>query len=63
MEEIRITQLKSTIGTIKCKKLTMKALGLRKIRHSVVHKATPQIQGMVENVKELVKVEIIKPIK
>ena len=38
-------------------KNTIKALGLRRINHSVVHTATPQILGMVNKVKHLVKTE------
>jgi large subunit ribosomal protein L30 len=38
---------------------TLLALGLRKLNHSVEHEATPQILGMVEKIKHLVKVENI----
>jgi large subunit ribosomal protein L30 len=34
-------------------------LGIRKLYQSVVHKDTPQIRGMIEGVKHLVKVEEI----
>ncbi|MEW6755979.1 MAG: 50S ribosomal protein L30, partial [Candidatus Latescibacterota bacterium] len=36
---------------------TMAALGLRHIRHQVVHADTPQIRGMVAKVTHLVQVE------
>ena len=35
----------------------MKALGLTRMHKTVEHNATPQILGMVEKVKHLVKVE------
>ena len=57
MARIRITQVKSTIDRSKRQKDTIKALGLRKINHTVEHEATPQIQGMVNKVSHLIKVE------
>jgi len=56
-KEIKITQIKSAIGSPKDQKLTVQALGIRKLNHSKVHKATPQILGMVKKVRHLVKVE------
>lgn len=57
MGKVKITQVRSIIDRPKRQKATIKALGLRKINHSVVHEATPQILGMVEKVSHLVKVE------
>ena len=57
MAKIKITQLKSVIDRSRRQKDTIKALGLRKINASVEHNATPQILGMVEKIKHLVKVE------
>ena len=57
MEKIKITQVKSIIDRSQRQKDTMKALGLRKINHSVVKEATPQILGMVAKVNHLIKVE------
>jgi large subunit ribosomal protein L30 len=57
IKEIKITQIKSAIGSPKAQKLTVKALGITKLNHSKVHKATPQILGMVHKVRHLVKVE------
>ncbi len=59
VKEIKITQMRSVIGFSKDQKRTIEALGLKRIRHSKVHKATPQILGMVNKVKHLVKVEDI----
>jgi len=59
MAKIRITQVRSRIGKSQRQKLTLDALGIRKLNHSVEHEATPQILGMVEKVRHLVKVENI----
>jgi len=54
---LRITQVKSTIGSQPKHRATIRALGLRRIRHSVVKDDAPQIRGMVAKVRHLVKVE------
>jgi large subunit ribosomal protein L30 len=59
MPQIRITQVKSTIDRPKRQKLTVEALGLRKINQTVVHEMTPQIEGMIRKVSHLVTVEQI----
>ncbi len=56
-KKIKITQIRSIIGRPEDQKRTIKALGLRKLHHSVEHTATPQILGMVNKVRHLVKVE------
>tara|TARA_B100000949_G_scaffold221997_1_gene223190 strand:- start:751 stop:933 length:183 start_codon:yes stop_codon:yes gene_type:complete len=60
MAPLRITQLKSVIGTKPDQKATLKALGLRKIRHVVVQNDSPQIRGMIKKVVHLVAVEETK---
>ena len=57
MSRIRLTQIRSTIKRPARQVKTMEALGLRKINSSVEHNATPQIMGMVERVRHLLKVE------
>ncbi|MDR2085532.1 MAG: 50S ribosomal protein L30 [Bacteroidales bacterium] len=57
MEKIKVTQTRSVIGRPKKQKLTMIALGLTKMNKTVEHNATPQILGMIDKVKHLVKVE------
>jgi len=54
---VKVTQVKSLIDRSKRQKATMKALGLNKINRSVEHELTPQINGMIEKIKHLVKVE------
>jgi len=56
-KQIRITLVRSPIGSKKKQKLTVQALGLRRMNTSVVHKATPQIRGMINRVSHLVSVE------
>ena len=57
MAKIKITQIRSRIGSTKRQKATLDALGLRKMNKMVEHENTPQIQGMVNKVMHLVKVE------
>ena len=57
MGKIKITQTRSRIGSSKRQKRTLDALGLRKMNRTVEVEATPQILGMVNKVKHLVKVE------
>lgn len=57
MAKVTVTQVKSIINRPERQKNTVKALGLRRINHSVEHEATPQILGMIEKIKHLVKVE------
>jgi large subunit ribosomal protein L30 len=59
-KKIQITQVKSAIGYTQNQKVTIRTLGLRRLRHFVIHTDTPQIRGMIEKVKHLVKVEEVK---
>jgi len=57
MAKIKITQVRSQIGSDKTQKATLVALGIKKLNRSVEHEVTPQIMGMVNKVKHLVIVE------
>ena len=57
MAQIKITQIKSRINCPKTQKLTLDALGLRKMNHSVIKEDNPSMMGMVKKVHHLVKVE------
>ena len=57
MATIKIKQVKSRIKCPKVQKLTLDALGLKKLNRVVEHEATPAILGIVEKVKHLVSVE------
>lgn len=56
-KKIKITQVRSQIDCLKKQKLTIKALGLGRPNYSVIKNDTPQIRGMINVVKHLVKVE------
>jgi large subunit ribosomal protein L30 len=58
-KKVKITQIRSAIGRLKNQKLTIRALGIRKVGHTVEHDDSPVIRGMIDTVKHLVKVEVI----
>ncbi|TDI93090.1 MAG: 50S ribosomal protein L30 [Chloroflexi bacterium] len=57
MAKLRITQTRSAIGTKPAQRATLKALGLRRIRHEVVREDNPVTRGMIKRVVHLVAVE------
>ncbi|MCU0379460.1 MAG: 50S ribosomal protein L30 [Bacteroidales bacterium] len=57
MSKIRVTQIKSKIGQPERQKRILAALGIKKMHQTVEHENTPQIMGMVQKLKHLVKVE------
>ncbi len=57
MSIIKITQTRSRIGATKTQKANLDALGLKRNYKTVEHNVCPEIMGMVEKVKHLVKVE------
>ena len=57
MKKIKITQVKSGIDRPERQKLTLKALGLKKMNASREVVGTPQILGMIRAVEHLLKVE------
>lgn len=57
MKTLQITQSRSLIGSSLRQRRTMKALGLRRVNHSVIHSDTPVIQGMLKKVDHLVHVD------
>ena len=60
MARLKITQVRSQIGTTAQQRKNLAALGLRKINHTVEHEDSVIIKGMLERVKHLVKVEEVK---
>ena len=60
MATLQITYKKSAIGYTKRQKATIKALGLRKLNHTVVHNDTPEIRGMINKVSHLVAVQEVE---
>ena len=57
---LKITLTKSLIGRLEKQKRTCEALGLRKIRQTVVKPDNAQTRGMIFVVKHLVEVEEVK---
>ncbi len=60
MSRLRITWTKSGIGYARRQKATIRALGLKRLRHSVEHDDTPTIRGMAHKVRHLVTVEEVE---
>ena len=54
---VKVTLLKSPIGFKRNQGTVVKALGLRRIRHTVELKDTPAVRGMIHKVRHLVEVE------
>ena len=54
---LKITQVRSSIGRPGTQGRTLRALGLRRMNQTVVHRDTPQIKGMIFKVEHLVRVE------
>jgi large subunit ribosomal protein L30 len=57
MSPLKVTQVRSVVGSKQGHKRTVRALGLKRIRDSRVHEDTPQIRGMVHKVQHLVRAE------
>ncbi|MEC7173081.1 MAG: 50S ribosomal protein L30 [Bacteroidota bacterium] len=60
MAKIKVTQVKSSIKRMQSQKRTLEALGLRGIGNEVTHESTPNILGMIDKVKHLVKTTEVK---
>ena len=57
MPDLRITLIRSTIGSKPKARGTIRALGLRRINHTVSLPDRPEIRGMLARVPHLVRVE------
>jgi len=54
---LKVTLVKSKFGRLKNHQACVRGLGLRRMHHSVVVANTPEIQGMINKISYLVKVE------
>lgn len=54
---VRITQIRSEIGTQPRHRGTLRALGLGRIGQSVVREESPELAGMIRMVSNLVRVD------
>jgi large subunit ribosomal protein L30 len=57
MSRLKITQVKSRIGSRRNQRDTLRTLGLRKIGQSTVRDDRPEVRGMIRTVAHLVTVE------
>ncbi|WP_432643387.1 50S ribosomal protein L30 [Acidaminococcus sp.] len=60
MAQVKVTLTRSLIGYPKDQRATVKALGLTKIRSSVVKEDSPALRGMLHKVAHMVKVEEVQ---
>jgi large subunit ribosomal protein L30 len=57
VSELKVTQVRSLVGQSERHRGTLRALGLGKIGRSAEHKDSPQLQGMLRQVRHLVRVD------
>ena len=55
--KLRITQVRSAIGRHRKQKITLRTLGIHRMRETVEHNDTPQIRGMINKISHLLRVE------
>ncbi len=59
MAKLKLTQVRSATSRGKKQQGTIRALGLKRLGHTVVHEDKPEIRGMVRSVEHLIEVEEI----
>ena len=57
MAKLRIIWEKSAIGYSKDQRITLKTLGFRRLNQAVIQNDSPEIRGMINKVRHLVRVE------
>jgi len=60
MAKLKVTQVRSEIGTKQNQRETLRSLGLRKINDVVLKEDRPEIRGMIFTVSHLVSVEEVQ---
>lgn len=60
MAKLRITWVRSASGHKFDQKRTIKALGLRRLGHTVEHSDSPTVRGMIRKVEHLVAVQEVE---
>ena len=60
MSKIKIKQIKSPIGRNNKQRKTLISLGLNKINRERTLESNPAIEGMIDKVKHLIKVDEVK---
>jgi large subunit ribosomal protein L30 len=56
-KKIKVTLVKSIIGTKQDHRATVRGLGLRRINHTAELQDTPEVRGMIKKVAYLLKCE------
>jgi large subunit ribosomal protein L30 len=60
MARLKVTQIRSHIGSKQNQRETLRSLGLKRIRDVVVKEDRPEIRGMIHTVTHLVTVEEVE---
>lgn len=55
--QLKITQVRGVIGARWKQRESLRTLGLRRIRHSVIRDDNPQTRGLIAAVRHLIEVE------
>jgi len=60
MGRLKVTQTRSEIGGTSRQRNTLRSLGLKRMRDTVVKEDRPEIRGMIKSVTHLVAVEEVE---
>ena len=60
VKKIKISLVKSTIGSVQSQIASVRGLGLRKLNSQSILDETPEVLGMIKKVKHLITVEDLK---
>ena len=55
-KKVKVTLVKSVIGTKQSHRATVRGLGLRRLHHTVELQDTPAVRGMINKISYLVKI-------
>ena len=58
-EQIKVTLIRSSIGSRRNQRENLKGLGLRKVNSSSILENTPSVRGMIRRVQHLVQIDTI----
>jgi large subunit ribosomal protein L30 len=56
-KKLKVTLVRSTIAALPNHKACVKGLGLRRVRHTVMHSDDACIRGMIKKIEHLLSVE------
>ncbi len=60
VKKIKISLVKSTIGSVQSQIASVRGLGLRKLNSQSILDETPEVLGMIKKVKHLITIEELK---